>query len=139
MMPDDCTSRARQLTVAGSLIMSKLWHLKQRRGFGIYGRILQFTYPAFIVAGIFELLKFKISSVSSGTPKRGTTSRLTGAGSLLPLVYSEAWDKGNAEVSIGHQSHPYGRSEGKGNAKDTQNTNHFPPYGTLHKANMRVG
>ncbi|GFY17265.1 hypothetical protein TNCV_1090391 [Trichonephila clavipes] len=33
-------------------------------------------------------------SVSSGTPKRGTTSRLTGAGSLLPPVYSEAWAKG---------------------------------------------
>ncbi|GFV94053.1 hypothetical protein TNCV_3357001 [Trichonephila clavipes] len=29
-----------------------------------------------------------------GTPKRGTTSRLTGAGSLLPPVYSEAWAKG---------------------------------------------
>ncbi|GFT03142.1 hypothetical protein TNCV_3610281 [Trichonephila clavipes] len=35
------------------------------------------------------------SSVSSETPKRGTTSRLTGAGSLLPPVYSEAWAKGN--------------------------------------------
>ncbi|GFU58196.1 hypothetical protein TNCV_697071 [Trichonephila clavipes] len=34
------------------------------------------------------------SSVSSGTPKRGTTSRLTGAGSLLPPVYNEAWAKG---------------------------------------------
>ncbi|GFY14788.1 hypothetical protein TNCV_648311 [Trichonephila clavipes] len=33
------------------------------------------------------------SSVSSGTPKRGTTSRLTGAGSFLPPVYSEAWAK----------------------------------------------
>ncbi|GFX73794.1 hypothetical protein TNCV_4291101 [Trichonephila clavipes] len=34
-----------------------------------------------------------LDSVSSGTPKRGTTSRLTGAGSLLPPVYSEAWAK----------------------------------------------
>ncbi|GFU35421.1 hypothetical protein TNCV_3641161 [Trichonephila clavipes] len=33
-------------------------------------------------------------SVSSGIPKRGTTSRLTGVGSLLPPVYSEAWVKG---------------------------------------------
>ncbi|GFV29728.1 hypothetical protein TNCV_3668201 [Trichonephila clavipes] len=32
-------------------------------------------------------------SVSSGRPKRGTTSRLTGASSLLPPVYSEAWAK----------------------------------------------
>ncbi|GFW03153.1 hypothetical protein TNCV_157731 [Trichonephila clavipes] len=32
------------------------------------------------------------------TPKRGTTSRLTGAGSLLPPVYSEAWARRNAEV-----------------------------------------
>ncbi|GFS84384.1 hypothetical protein TNCV_4605901 [Trichonephila clavipes] len=37
---------------------------------------------------------FGSSSSASGTPKRGTTSRLTGAGSLLPPVYSEAWDKG---------------------------------------------
>ncbi|GFV94605.1 hypothetical protein TNCV_3826721 [Trichonephila clavipes] len=57
------------------------------------------------------------TSVSSGTPKRGTTSRLTGAGSLLSPVYSEAWAKGNAEVSPGH---------------------HFPPYGTPHTANIRV-
>ncbi|GFU70748.1 hypothetical protein TNCV_493111 [Trichonephila clavipes] len=34
------------------------------------------------------------TAVSSGTPKRGTTSRLTGVGSLLPPVYSEAWAKG---------------------------------------------
>ncbi|GFS65364.1 hypothetical protein TNCV_2451751 [Trichonephila clavipes] len=33
-------------------------------------------------------------SVSSETPKRGTTSRFTGAGSLLPPVYSEVWAKG---------------------------------------------
>ncbi|GFW14796.1 hypothetical protein TNCV_1562591 [Trichonephila clavipes] len=33
-------------------------------------------------------------SVPSGKPKKGTTSRLTGAGSLLPPVYSEAWAKG---------------------------------------------
>ncbi|GFS88736.1 hypothetical protein TNCV_4816381 [Trichonephila clavipes] len=39
-------------------------------------------------------------SVSSGTPKRGTTNRLTGADSLLPPVYSEAWAKENAEVSL---------------------------------------
>ncbi|GFU73452.1 hypothetical protein TNCV_3675991 [Trichonephila clavipes] len=61
-------------------------------------------------------------SVSSGTPNRGTTSRLTGAGSFLPPVYSEALAKENAEVSLGHQSHPYGRRVGKGNAKDPQNT-----------------
>ncbi|GFT51116.1 hypothetical protein TNCV_4817181 [Trichonephila clavipes] len=40
------------------------------------------------------------NSVSSGTPKRGTTNRLTGADSLLPPVYSEAWAKENAEVSL---------------------------------------
>ncbi|GFV59888.1 hypothetical protein TNCV_856091 [Trichonephila clavipes] len=34
------------------------------------------------------------SSVSLGTPKRGTTSRLTGTSSLPPPVYSEAWAKG---------------------------------------------
>ncbi|GFX39218.1 hypothetical protein TNCV_3859431 [Trichonephila clavipes] len=61
-------------------------------------------------------------SVSSGTPKRGTTSRLKRAGSLLPPVYSEAWAKENAEVFLGHQSPPYGRSVGKGNAKYPQNT-----------------
>ncbi|GFV88623.1 hypothetical protein TNCV_1244331 [Trichonephila clavipes] len=74
------------------------------------------------------------SNVSSGTPKRGITSRLTGAGSLLPPVYSEAWAKGNAEVSIGHQSPPNGRSVGKGSPE-----HHFPPYGTPHTANIRVG
>ncbi|GFT57951.1 hypothetical protein TNCV_2768591 [Trichonephila clavipes] len=42
----------------------------------------------------------------------------TGAGLLLPPVYSEAWAKGNAEVSLSHQSPPNGRSVGKGNAKD---------------------
>ncbi|GFV29831.1 hypothetical protein TNCV_2082961 [Trichonephila clavipes] len=35
-----------------------------------------------------------LNSVSSGAPKRGTTSRLKGEGSLLPPVYSEAWAKG---------------------------------------------
>ncbi|GFW17980.1 hypothetical protein TNCV_2280841 [Trichonephila clavipes] len=58
------------------------------------------------------------SNVSPGTPKRGINSRLTGAGSLLPPVYSEEWAKGNAKVSPEH---------------------HFPPYGTPHMANMRVG
>ncbi|GFU45840.1 hypothetical protein TNCV_29301 [Trichonephila clavipes] len=67
------------------------------------------------------------------TPKRGTTSRLTGAGSLLPPVFSEAWAKENAEVSQGHQSPPYGRSMGKGSPG-----HHFPPYETPHTANMRV-
>ncbi|GFV31737.1 hypothetical protein TNCV_2442081 [Trichonephila clavipes] len=52
-------------------------------------------------------------SVSSGTPKRGTASRLTGTGSLLPPVYSEALAKGNAEVSLGHHFPPYGRSVGQ--------------------------
>ncbi|GFV54226.1 hypothetical protein TNCV_3467411 [Trichonephila clavipes] len=40
------------------------------------------------------IMQLPFSSVSSGTPKRGTTSRLTGADSLLPPVYSEAWAKG---------------------------------------------
>ncbi|GFS50348.1 hypothetical protein TNCV_1638451 [Trichonephila clavipes] len=66
-----------------------------------------------------------ICSVSSGTPKRDTTNRLTGAGSLLPPVYSEEWAKGNTEVSPGHQSPPLlhtGEVWSKGNAKDPQNT-----------------
>ncbi|GFW79610.1 hypothetical protein TNCV_1428701 [Trichonephila clavipes] len=37
-------------------------------------------------------------------------------------VHSEAWAKENTEVSLGHQSPPYGRSVGTGNAKDPQNT-----------------
>ncbi|GFW07984.1 hypothetical protein TNCV_3921161 [Trichonephila clavipes] len=37
------------------------------------------------------------SNVSPGTPKRGIASRLTGAGSLLPSIYSEAWGKGNTK------------------------------------------
>ncbi|GFS72028.1 hypothetical protein TNCV_2676801 [Trichonephila clavipes] len=40
------------------------------------------------------------SNYSVGTPKRLITSRLTGAGSLLSPVYSEAWAKGNAKVCI---------------------------------------
>ncbi|GFW43624.1 uncharacterized protein TNCV_4769761 [Trichonephila clavipes] len=68
------------------------------------------------------IAKPRYNSVSLGTPKRGTTSRLTGAGSLLPPVYSEVWAKENTEVSLGYQSPPYGRSVGKGNAKDPQNT-----------------
>ncbi|GFX73331.1 hypothetical protein TNCV_4206811 [Trichonephila clavipes] len=43
---------------------------------------------------------------------------MTGAGSLLPPVYSEAWAKGKAEVSLGHQS----RHMGEVWAKGTQNT-----------------
>ncbi|GFW53316.1 hypothetical protein TNCV_4075371 [Trichonephila clavipes] len=73
--------------------------------------------------------EFKDLSVSTGTLKRNTPSRLTGAGSLLPPVYNEAWSKGNAEVSLGDQSPPYGRSVGKGNAKVSPE-HHFPPYGT---------
>ncbi|GFU85552.1 hypothetical protein TNCV_761721 [Trichonephila clavipes] len=57
------------------------------------------------------------SNVSSGTPKRGTTSRLTEAGSLLPPVYSESWAKGNAEVSPVHQYPPYERSVGQSERK----------------------
>ncbi|GFY08408.1 hypothetical protein TNCV_1358141 [Trichonephila clavipes] len=56
------------------------------------------------------------------TSVRGPNGRLTEASSFLPPVYSEAWDKGNAEVSLGPRSPPYGRSVGKGNAKDPQNT-----------------
>ncbi|GFT51000.1 hypothetical protein TNCV_2585961 [Trichonephila clavipes] len=40
------------------------------------------------------LQHYTYSNVSSRTPKTGITSRLTGAGSLLPPVYSEAWAKG---------------------------------------------
>ncbi|GFV83395.1 hypothetical protein TNCV_3055421 [Trichonephila clavipes] len=39
----------------------------------------------------------RVRSVSSGTPKRGTTSRLTGVSLLLPPVDSEAWANGNAK------------------------------------------
>ncbi|GFS75747.1 probable cytochrome P450 12a5, mitochondrial [Trichonephila clavipes] len=53
------------------------------------------------------------NSVSSETPKRGTTSQLTGAGSLLPLLYREVCAKGNTEVSPGHQFTPYGKSVGQ--------------------------
>ncbi|GFT04356.1 hypothetical protein TNCV_1929011 [Trichonephila clavipes] len=73
-----------------------------------------------------------------GTPERCTTSQLTGAGSLLPPVYSEAWAKGNAEVSPGHQSSPYGRSVGQKEPNDPQITI-FPPYGTPHTAIVWVG
>ncbi|GFU63502.1 hypothetical protein TNCV_3666491 [Trichonephila clavipes] len=52
--------------------------------------------------------------LSSETPKRGTTSRLTGAGS--PCLPSTA--KRGPKVIPGH---------------------HFPPYVTPHTANMRVG
>ncbi|GFW25076.1 hypothetical protein TNCV_3155791 [Trichonephila clavipes] len=45
------------------------------------------------------------------------TSRLTGAGSLLPPVYGEAWAKGHAT----------------GTPDST-----FPRYGSPHTANMRV-
>ncbi|GFW27606.1 hypothetical protein TNCV_4283071 [Trichonephila clavipes] len=50
------------------------------------------TLPATLHATrrLFERFRF---SVSSRTPKKGTTSRLTGVGSLLPPVYSEAWAK----------------------------------------------
>ncbi|GFT29407.1 hypothetical protein TNCV_176461 [Trichonephila clavipes] len=58
--PTVAPSRTRQLSSAGSLRVSNLWHLKQRRGFGTYGRILQFRYPALTVAGRFGLLKVKI-------------------------------------------------------------------------------
>ncbi|GFW90207.1 hypothetical protein TNCV_1790271 [Trichonephila clavipes] len=77
------------------------------------------------------------SGVSLGTLKRGTTSRLTGAGSLLPPVYSEAWAKENADVSPGHQSPPYGRKVGQRERKGSPE-HHFPPYGMPHTTNMRV-
>ncbi|GFW50800.1 hypothetical protein TNCV_3590821 [Trichonephila clavipes] len=68
------------------------------------------------------LQHYPYSSVSSRTPKRGTISRLNGVGSLLLPVYSEAWAKGNAEVSLGHQLLHTGEAWAKGNAKDPQNT-----------------
>ncbi|GFU13321.1 hypothetical protein TNCV_3843251 [Trichonephila clavipes] len=37
--------------------------------------------------------EFNKGNVSPGIPKKGITSRLSGAGSLLPPVYSEAWAK----------------------------------------------
>ncbi|GFV81697.1 hypothetical protein TNCV_1703531 [Trichonephila clavipes] len=52
-------------------------------------------------------------------------------------VYSEAWAKGNAKVSPGHQSPPYGRSVGQRERKGSPE-HHFPPYGTPHTANIRV-
>ncbi|GFX60251.1 low-density lipoprotein receptor-related protein 8 [Trichonephila clavipes] len=48
-MPNRRTSIASQLSAARSLReCPNLWHLKQRRGFGMYGHILQLRYPAFI-------------------------------------------------------------------------------------------
>ncbi|GFW31325.1 hypothetical protein TNCV_2579061 [Trichonephila clavipes] len=75
------TSRESQLSTAGSLRMSEPLALKTSQ------RIRN---------------HLPYSSVSLGTPKRGTTSRLTRAGSLLSPIYSEAWAKGNAEVSPDH-------------------------------------
>ncbi|GFU25575.1 hypothetical protein TNCV_3621551 [Trichonephila clavipes] len=40
------------------------------------------------------LQHYPYSSVSSVSPKRVTTSRLTGAGSLLPPIYCKEWAKG---------------------------------------------
>ncbi|GFT33823.1 hypothetical protein TNCV_4383291 [Trichonephila clavipes] len=42
------------------------------------------------------------------SPKRLYTSRLTGASSLQRPVYSEAWAKGNAKVSLGYHFSPHG-------------------------------
>ncbi|GFT47944.1 hypothetical protein TNCV_3677921 [Trichonephila clavipes] len=44
-MSNRCTSRARQLSSAGSL-RCRTSGAKQRRGFAMYGRILQLRYPA---------------------------------------------------------------------------------------------
>ncbi|GFY21124.1 hypothetical protein TNCV_3991681 [Trichonephila clavipes] len=92
-----------------------LWHLKQRREFAISSMFrLGKTRPLSGYSSIGSISTRKhlrsgvpppttesnkrgsvpvICNVSSGTPKRGITSRLTGAGSLLPEVYSEAWVK----------------------------------------------
>ncbi|GFX06653.1 hypothetical protein TNCV_382491 [Trichonephila clavipes] len=66
---------------------------------------------------------------------RGSNGRLTGAGSLLPPVYSEAWAKANAEVSPGLYSPPYRRIVGQRKRKGSPE-HRFPPYGTPHTANM---
>ncbi|GFU04144.1 hypothetical protein TNCV_862901 [Trichonephila clavipes] len=46
-----------------------LWYLKQRRGFGMYGRILQFRCPALVVVGSLGLLKVNRSD-SEITPQQ---------------------------------------------------------------------
>ncbi|GFY14199.1 transposable element Tcb1 transposase [Trichonephila clavipes] len=84
-------------------------------------RLTQITPPAAIPDQLWQRVE-AACSVSSGTPKRGTTSRLTGAGSLLPPVYIEAGAKRNAEKYPGHHSPPYGRSVDKGNANHLHNT-----------------
>ncbi|GFS90855.1 DDE_Tnp_1_7 domain-containing protein [Trichonephila clavipes] len=58
------------------------------------------------------------TAVSLRGHRRGYHQPIDRSGLTPPPVYSEAWAKGNAEVSPEH---------------------HFPPYGTPHTANMRVG
>ncbi|GFX62150.1 hypothetical protein TNCV_2228761 [Trichonephila clavipes] len=72
--------------------------------------------------------------------------------------YGRSVGKGNADVSLGHQHPPYGRSVGqrecrciprpptssireKRGQRERKGSpeHHFPPYGTPHTANMRVG
>ncbi|GFT85744.1 hypothetical protein TNCV_4026911 [Trichonephila clavipes] len=59
------------------------------------------------------------------TPKRGNTSLLTGAGSLLPPLYSEAWAKENAEVSSGHHFPLYGTQAHPGAAETSRKEGWF--------------
>ncbi|GFX74100.1 hypothetical protein TNCV_490641 [Trichonephila clavipes] len=68
-MSNRCTSRANKLTAEGSCECPNLWHLKQRRGFGICGRTLQFKYPALMADGNLGLLK--------GTPWSESPSKIS--------------------------------------------------------------
>ncbi|GFT30507.1 hypothetical protein TNCV_2377861 [Trichonephila clavipes] len=62
---------------------------------------------------------FLLDYQSSGTPKRGTTSRLTGAGSLLPPVYSDAWAKDHDLIGAESRTR---RSPHKGSAGPCRKT-----------------
>ncbi|GFW53354.1 hypothetical protein TNCV_4075751 [Trichonephila clavipes] len=92
-MPYRCTPRACYVTAAGSLKMTEPLALKTAQRIRNAQEKLHPGVPPRTTASIKGGSVPVICSVSSGTPKRGTTSRLTGAGSLLPPVYSEAWAK----------------------------------------------
>ncbi|GFY35377.1 hypothetical protein TNCV_797261 [Trichonephila clavipes] len=102
------TSRARQLPTAGNLECPNLWHLKQHRGFGMSAQQVGFRNDTargierFVRTNGYGRIEKSVCqkkrlrfSVSFGETEERYLSRLTGASSLLPPVYSEAWAKDN--------------------------------------------
>ncbi|GFU83042.1 hypothetical protein TNCV_65131 [Trichonephila clavipes] len=95
-MSNRCTSRASKLTAAEEVCeCPNLWHLKQRRGFGIYGRTLQFKYPALMFDGNLGLLKVRIKFLVGKRDESFFTEIL--------LTWVTPWSESPSKISVSEE------------------------------------